>query len=219
MVDSLKGLFGGGEQEQPGMGVAGDRAGRREERAARRSLRHDPEMRQRAQDFHSRYTTGDPSQGYDAREAWDMYQHARQEATPEQMQRAMEKTVTQMTPSQRAQFAQMLEERQRGQGMTDIPRRSDTADPGPGGLLGMLHGFLGGGQPSRADEPEGGMLGSLFGGDSGAARPPRRDQTAQGQPEDQGSIFPGFLDNPLAKVLVGGIAAYAAKEIADQHRQ
>jgi hypothetical protein len=32
---------------------------------------------------------------------------------------------------------------------------------------------------------------------------------------EKGFFFPGALDNPLARTLIGGIAAYGANQIAD----
>ncbi|HET7095434.1 MAG TPA: hypothetical protein VFI22_18225 [Thermomicrobiales bacterium] len=217
MSDSLKGLFGGGDQAGGGDRRAArqaDREARREARQQQRSMRDDPEARQRAHEFYNRYTTGNPAEGYDTREAYQMYKQAAHEATPQQMQKALQQTVQNMTPDQRAEFNQMLQQRQRGQGTVDIPRQ----DPGAGGLLDTIGSMFGGGQTAAAqtthDVDDGGFLGHLFGH---GAQPAPQAAPPQRQNEDQGSIFPGFLDNPLAKVIMGGVAAYAAKEIADQY--
>ncbi len=224
MTDSLKGLFGGGDQ-----GGGGDRAERQAERQARRaqrqewrSMKDNPDVQQRMQDFYNRYTTGHPAEGYTTQEAYQAYQQAAQEATPQQMQKALQQTVQNMTPDQRAEFNQMLQQRQRGQGTVNIPRQ----DPGPGGLLDTIGSLFGASAATQAAQPappvhdvgDGGFLGHLFGHGQQQAPQPALQQ-AQQQSGDEGSIFPGFLDNPLAKVIMGGVAAYAAKEIADQYNK
>jgi hypothetical protein len=215
-VDALQGLFGGG-----GSGGGGDRADRqaarqerRSERQAQRSLHQDPALRQQAQDFAQRYMTGDNTQGYDAREAYQMYRQVGQDATPQQMQTALHQTVDHMNPQQRAEFGQMLQQRQHGQGTVSIPSGQAGGDPGTGGLLGMIGNLFHGGQgqtPAPPTDHEG-FLGHLFGGGRAAPTP----QQTGGQQRD---VFPGMLDNPLAKVLMGGIAAYGAKQIADQYER
>jgi hypothetical protein len=211
--DALQGLFGGGGSG----GGGGDRADRqaarqerRAERQAQRSLHQDPALRQQAQDFAQRSTTGDNTQGYDAREAYQMYQQVGQDATPQQMQSALHQTVQNMTPNQRAEFGQMLQQRQHGQGTVRIPGGQAGGDPGTGGLLGMIGNLFSGGQGQAAPPTDHeGFLTHLFGGGQAPAPAP--------QSSAQGDVFPGFLDNPLAKVLMGGVAAYGAKQIADQY--
>jgi len=173
-------------------------------------MRDDPATMQRGQDFYQRYTSGPNTHGYDPGEAYEMYQRVGQEATPQQMQTALQQTVQNMTPQQRAEFGQMLQQRQQGQGTMTMPPGQD---PGTGGLLGMIGNLFHGGsqgQPAPPTDHEG-FLTHLFGGGQPAPAP------ASPQRDDQGSLFPGALDNPLAKVLVGGIAAYGAKQIADQY--
>jgi len=213
MVDSLQGLFGGG-QGQGGGDRAERQAARQERRAERqqwRSMRNDPAAMQRGQDFYNRYTSGANTQGYDPGEAYEMYQRVGQEATPQQMQTALQQTVQNMTPQQRAEFGQLLQQRQQGQGTMTMPPGQD---PGTGGLLGMIgnlfHGGLG--QTPAPPTDHEGFLTHLFGGGQPAPAP-----ASSRDADDQGSLFPGALDNPLAKVLVGGIAAYGAKQIADQY--
>jgi hypothetical protein len=142
-----------------------------------------------------------------------MYQRVGQEATPQQMQAALQQTVQNMTPQQRAEFGQLLQQRQPGTGTVTMPPGQD---PGTGGLLGMIGNLLHGGsqgQPAPPTDHEG-FLTHLFGGGQPAPAPSSRHGA-----DDQGSVFPGALDNPLAKVLIGGIAAYGANQIADQYSQ
>jgi len=172
---------------------------------------------QRGQDFYNRYTSGANTQGYDPGEAYEMYQRVGQEASPQQMQTALQQTVQNMTPQQRAEFGQMLQQRQQGTGTVSMAGGQSGGDPGTGGLLGMIGNLFHGGQgqtPAPPTDHEG-FLTHLFGGGQAASPSQARPRDA----DDQGSIFPGALDNPLAKVLVGGIAAYGAKQIADQYNK
>jgi len=88
-------------------------------------------------------------------------------------------------------------------------------------LGGLLGGLLGGGQPQPQPQPRGSnqpdnnpfndLLGGLFGG-GGAA-------TSQGQqPQAQGGGVDEILSSPLGKAVLGGIAAFAMKEMMDGNR-
>ncbi len=86
----VQGLFGGG--------AAGD-----EEKA-------------KAEDFINRYQTGKPSEGYTEQEAIEQLQAASKVATPEQMRTALKESVANLPEDERAQFNQMLQDRQAGTG-------------------------------------------------------------------------------------------------------
>jgi hypothetical protein len=97
-----------------------------------------------------------------------------------------------MDPNQRAQFAQMLQQRMGGQlaGGADDPRQlagmvSQMHQRDPGGLASLF----GGGDSGDKGRGLGDALGGVLGGNGG---------------------FPG---GTLGKVALGGIAAYAMKEI------
>lgn len=97
--------------------------------------------------------------------------------------------------------------------------------PAPGGgmddmLGGLLGSLLGGGmsQPvpgggaAQASDPFGDLLGGLLGGGMGAPEPdPRTRQQPQAQ--EQGGGIGDILGSPLGKAVLGGIAAYAMKEM------
>lgn len=154
----------------------------------------DDDHRSRAQDFISRYEQGPPDQGYDDDEAFQHYQRVAQHADPEVMQRASEQAFSRMDPSQRAQFAQMLQQQGGGQfsgGFSADPREmagmvSQLHRQNPSGLASL---FGGGGGGGGIGDALGGLLG---GGGSG------------------GGGFPG---GTIGKVALGGIAAYAMKEM------
>lgn len=83
-----------------------------------------------------------------------------------------------------------------------------------GGLLGSL---LGGGaaprgQSAPANDPFDDILGGLLGG--GAALPTPREQ--QQEQQEQGGGIGDILGSPLGKAVLGGIAAYAMKEMMNR---
>ena len=173
MDSMLKGLFGGGD---------------------------DDDRRPHAQDFVSRFEQGPIDQGYSDDEAYDHYQRVAQHVDPATYQRAAEQTFARMDPDQRAQFAQLLQQRMGGQlgGGSDDPRQMagmvaqvHREDPG---MLASLFGGGGGGGGGGL----GGMLGSVLGG---------------GGNSGGGGGGGGFPGGTLGKVALGGIAAYAMKEM------
>ena len=123
----------------------------------------------------------------------EYFQRVSQNADPETMQRAAEQTFARMDPRQRAEFAQVLQKQMGGQGSvySDDPRQmaglvSQVNRESPGGLA-SLFGNGGGGSG-------GGGLGDALGGLLG------------------GGGIPG---GTLGKVALGGIAAFAMKEMLD----
>lgn len=178
MDSMLKGLFGGGDED--------DRT-------------------PHARDFVNRFETGPMDQGYTEEEASENFRRVSQHADPQTMERAAEQTFSRMSPQERAQFAQMLQERSGGQmsgGMSDDPRQmagmvGKMQRENPGGLAGLF----GGGGDSGGGGGIGGMIGGLLGGgnDGGSSR--------------GGGGGGGFPGGTLGKVAMGGIAAYAMKEL------
>lgn len=191
MDSMLKGLFGGGD---------------------------DDDRTPHARDFINRFEQGPIDQGYSDEEAYENFSRVSQHADPETMQRAAEQTFSRMSPQERSQFAQMLQERMGGRmagGISDDPRqmagmvgRLQKENPGGlaalfgggdgGGLGGMLGGLLGGGGSSGGGG--GSALGGLMGGGNSGGG-------------GGGGGGGGLLGGTLGKVAMGGIAAYAMKEL------
>ena len=231
--EKMKGLFGGGEADntqgaqqaakQARRQRRGDGGGRRERR------RHSPEEVAQAKDYINRYTTGNPSEGFSSEEAINYLRQVRNEAPPEVMQRAAVETVRNLPDDQRKAFAEMLQRRQAGSGMVTIERtgqahaaegRSGAQSGGMDDMLGgLLGGLLGGGttqpQPRGSSQPDNNpfddLFGGLFGGGDDQAVPQQRQQ-----PQSQGGGVDEILSSPLGKAVLGGIAAFAMKEMMDQ---
>ncbi|MEJ7900637.1 MAG: hypothetical protein WKF63_02275 [Thermomicrobiales bacterium] len=148
----------------------------------------DDDRKSKAQDFISRYDQGPVDQGYDDDEAFDHFQRVSQHADPETMHRASEQAFARMDPDQRAQFAQYLQQ----QGGQQVSGQMSNDPREMAGMVsqmqrqnpGGLGALLGGGGGGM-----GGMLGGLLGGGGGG------------------------MGGGIGKVALGGIAAYAMKEM------
>jgi hypothetical protein len=104
------------------------------------------------------------------------------------------------------------------------PRQAPSGAPGMDDMLGGLLGtLLGGGmaqpQPrggaSQASDPFDDLLGGLLGGGMAAPEPDPRRQ----EPQQQGGGIGDMLGSPLGKAVLGGIAAYAMKEMMGKDRK
>jgi len=158
----------------------------------------DDDRRPQARDFVSRYEQGAIDEGYTEKEAYENFQRVSQHADPETMQRAAEQAFARMDPAQRAEFAQMLQQRMGGSG-NQVGGSSDD----PRQMAGMV---------SRVQRENPGGLASLFGGDGGS------NGGGGGIGDVLGGVLGGgggggFPGGTLGKVAMGGIAAYAMKEI------
>ncbi len=165
----------------------------------------DNDRRSNAQDFISRYQTGPVDQGYSDEEAVQHYQSVAQHADPATMQRASEQAFAGMDPNQRQQMAQMLQQQNGGQPVSNDPRQmagmvSQMHQQNPGGLASLL----GGGGNSGGGGIGGALSGLMGGGNNGGGG------LMGGGNSGGGGGFPG---GTLGKVALGGIAAYAMKEI------
>jgi hypothetical protein len=103
------------------------------------------------------------------------------------------------------------------------PRQTPQA-PGQGGfgaddmLGGLLGGLLGGGmaqQPRGSRQTDNNPFDDLFGGLFGGGDDEQVPQQRQ-QPQSQGGGVGDILSSPLGKAVLGGIAAFAMKEMMDR---
>ena len=170
--------------------------------------RDDDDHTANARDYISRFEQGAPDQGYSDEEAMRHYQNVARHADPATMQRAAEQTFSRMDPAHLSRMSQLLQHQAGGQAQGAM-----SADPRQmAGMVAQLHqqdtggltSLLGGGGTSGGGL--GGMLGGLTGGGSGGG--------LGGLLGGGGGGFPG---GTLGKVALGGIAAYAMKEIIGNH--
>jgi hypothetical protein len=100
-----------------------------------------------------------------------------------------------------------------------VPQGGGQGDDMLGGLLGSLFG--GGGSPatqSQGGDPFGDLFGGLLGGGSPQAAPQHQTPQAHQQQQPGGGIG-DVLGSPLGKAVLGGIAAFAMKEMMDGNRR
>jgi len=154
----------------------------------------DTMRRDRAQDFVNRYDQGAPWDNISGDEALHNYQNVSQRLSPQEYQEAAAEAFQRMSPQERSQFAQLLQQQggvQFDGGNYDDPRRlaqltGQYRQQQPDGLGALLGGGGGGGGL-------GSMLGGALGGSSGGGG--------------------NMLSNPLAKAALGGIAAMAMRKM------
>jgi hypothetical protein len=151
-------------------------------------------QRQRARDFADRAERN--PRDLDPNEVLHNYQATTSRLSPDQYQRAAEEAFGRMSPEERRELKREMRRRAR---MQDQDDRDD--DDSPAVLAQTAH-------RAHQEHESGGGLAGLFGLGGGD----KTDDNASG-----GGIG-GLLDNPLAKVAIAGIAAAAAKHLADPNR-
>ena len=113
----------------------------------------DDRRRGRAQDFVSRYEQGPPYEGISDEEAYHNYRQVAGRLPPQDYEESAAEAFQRLSPQERMQFAQMLQQRAGGQFggfQGDDPRQlaratSQYRQQDPGGLASLLGGGGGGG--------------------------------------------------------------------------
>ena len=138
-------------------------------------------------DFMTRYEQGHPSEGYSDQEVVERYSQVAHAVPQDQYAQAAQEALARLSPEERAEFVQMLQERAQAKGVT-LPSRVGS-DPGQLGQLltglhqkpGQLRDLLsGGGSPTQA------------GGSGGLT---------------------DLLASPLARAALAGITAMVVKKV------
>ena len=151
-------------------------------------------QRRRARDFADRAERN--PRDLDANEVLQNYQATTSRLSPEQYQRAAEEAFSKMSPDERRELKREMRRRARMQDQND-----GDDDDSPAVLARSA-------QQAHQEHESGGGLAGLFGLGGGDDK---SDENAK-------SGIGGLLDNPLAKVAIAGIAAAAAKHLADSNR-
>ena len=151
-------------------------------------------QRQRARDFADRAERN--ARDMDPNEVLQNYHATTSRLTPEQYQRAAEEAFSKMSPEDRRELKREMRKRARLQDQDD---RDD--DDSPAVLAQSA-------QKAHQEHESGVGLAGMFGLGGGD------NKTV----EDAKSGLQNILDNPLAKVAIAGIAAAAAKHLADPNR-
>jgi hypothetical protein len=230
----LRELFGDDESaagaETPS-GTADRQAGpeRETRHEARQRRKADAETRRSRKEFIERYTTGDPSQGFTTDEAIAHLREMRDEMSPAEFRRAMQRTLEHLPPSQRDDFIKIMREYQTsapqpatgaataesipvgGVTAADETARSDPAGVRAGAdpFGGLLTGLMGGGAAGAGGVGVGDLLEDLT---KGGLRAPA---TSPGQKPTEAD-FHALLDSPLGRAVLGGVAAFGLQEMEEE---
>lgn len=151
-------------------------------------------QRQRARDFADRAERN--PRDLDTNEVLQNYRATTSRLSPEQYQRAAEEAFSKMTPDERRELKREMRRRARMQNQDD---RGDDDSPA---VLAQTA------QQAHQEHESGGGLAGLFGLGGGDNK----------SVDNAKSGLENILDNPLAKVAIAGIAAAAAKHLADPNR-
>ena len=147
------------------------------------------QRREEYQDFVNRYDTGAPWDGISDQEARSRYQQVAPQLSPEMYQESAQEAFSRLTPQQRLQLGQHLQQqtRQQGYNIPDLNRDGIDDRLQDPAYLARATGQLQQQQP--------GILGDLLGGGG---------SSGGGQ---------GMLQSPVAKAALAGIAAVAVKKM------
>jgi len=153
------------------------------------------QRREEYQDFVNRYDTGAPWDGISDREAYDRYQQVAPQLPPQLYQESAQEAFARLTPQQRMQLGQYLQQQARQQGMggfQDLNRDGVDDRLQDPGYLAQATG--------RMEQQQPGILGQLLGGAMGGGM----GGMGGGQ---------GMLESPIAKAALAGVAAMAVKKM------
>lgn len=154
------------------------------------SLLSNPQAQQDVQSYVQRYQQGAPQEGYSDQEVLQRYQQVAPQLAPQQFQSAAEQAFNNMSPNQRVQFGQYVEQQLQAQGMPQQGFNAGQGNPQAYQNAGYLAQ-----QATQLHQQQPGLLGQLLSGGNGAG-----SGTSGGG---------GLLANPAAKAALAGIAAMA----------
>src|SRR5215212_8727580 len=145
-----------------------DRAARHEARQRRKT---DGEARHKRKEFIERYTIGDPSEGFTTDEVIAHLREMREEMSPAEFRRAMQRTLEHLPPSQRDDFIKIMQEYQAGADRPATGVAGTAASVPAGGAASGDEAARPAAVGARAGaDPFGGLLtGLMGGGTTGAA--------------------------------------------------
>jgi hypothetical protein len=149
------------------------------------------QLQKQYKDFVKRYEQGAPSEGYSDQEVLERYGEVSHAVPPEQYAKAAQEALSKLSPEERAEFLEMLQERAAARGVK-LPGKAASDPKDLGKVLTDLH-----------EKP--GQLRDILGGPGGASQP-------QGQAPGSNPIT-DMLSSPMAKAVLAGIAAIVVKRM------
>ena len=137
----------------------GYREGSDEDEFSRDEWRSGGRYRQEYEDFVGRYDSGHPSEGYDDDEVRDRYQRVSRGISQEEYEEVARESFERMSPPERREFGQYMQERARSQGISDPAWDDDDERYEDSEYLSQVTG--------RLERREPGMLGRVLGDEEG----------------------------------------------------
>ena len=147
------------------------------------------QLQKQYKDFVKRYEQGDPSEGYSDQEVLERYGEVSHAVPPDEYAKAATEALGKLSPEERAEFLEMLQERAAARGMK-LPGKVASDPKDLGKVLTDLH-----------EKP--GQLRDILGGPGGA----------QSQGQEGSSPITDMLSSPMAKAVLAGIAAIVVKNM------
>lgn len=189
---------------------------RKEARIELREMRRaDRERQQRRGEFVDRYTAGEPSEGFTTEEALEHLQELRDELSPAEFRAAMQKTLDHLPPDQRDEVNALMQHRQSAHGAgagaaaTGVGATAETDATGPAPLAGLLGGLFGD-DAAPGEAPRGFDIGDVL----NDLRTGGLSAPATGGGKATEADFAALMNSPLARAVLGGVAAYAIQAAA-----
>jgi hypothetical protein len=148
------------------------------------------QLQKQYKDFVKRYEQGDPSEGYSDQEVLKRYGEVSHAVPPDEYAQAAQEALGKLSPEERAEFLEMLQERAAARGVK-LPGKVASDPKDLGEVLTDLH-----------EKP--GQLRDILGGGN------------VGQPQAQASgsnPITDMLSSPMAKAVLAGIAAMVVKRM------
>jgi hypothetical protein len=220
----LNELFGGDEPDA-GAGTRSDAA----VKPANPERKADAAARRSRKEFIARYTAGDPSEGFTSEEAIAHLREMREEMTPEEFRRAMQRTLEHLPPSQRDDFIRIMREYQAGAARPATGGAATAESVPVGGVTAGDESARPAAAGARAGtDPFAGLLTGLMGATAGPGAVGAGDLfedltkgglrapiTTPGQKPTEAD-FRALLDSPLGRAVLGGVAAFGLQEMEEE---
>jgi hypothetical protein len=149
------------------------------------------QLQKQYKDFVKRYEQGDPSEGYSDQEVLERYGEVSHAVPPNEYAQAAQEALGKLSPEERAEFLEMLQERAAARGLK-LPGKAASDPRDLGKVLTDLH-----------EKP--GQLRDILGRPGGA-------NEAQEQAPGSNPII-DMLSSPMAKAVLAGIAAIVVKRM------
>ena len=203
-------------------------------REARRQRKADAEARRSRKEFVERYTTGDPSEGFTTEEAIAHLREMRDEMSPSEFRRAMQRTLENLPPSQRDDFITIMREYQAGstQPAAGVATPGASAPPSTAATSGVAGSPTTPSARGAAADPFGGVLTGLMGGSAAGAggvgigdlfddltKGGLRAPSASPGEKPTEADFRALLDSPLGRAVLGGVAAYGIQGMEEEDEE